>query len=68
MSKTYSLVCDDCKVEYWCGQGDRLYCKDTVTEFLHSHRSHKLRFIDNVEDAPIEDYKEVYEDKHSGDL
>ena len=56
MSQTYSLVCDDCKVEYWCGQSLHIYSKEKTSDFLHAHQGHCLRFVNNCKDETIENY------------
>ena len=56
MSVTHSIVCDDCKVEYWCGQHQHIYSKSKTAKFLHKHEGHKLRFVNNCNDDSIEDY------------
>jgi len=58
MSRTYSLVCDDCKVEYWCGQSLHIYSAEKTAAFLHEHEGHKLRFVDNCNDESIEGYSD----------
>jgi hypothetical protein len=61
MSKTYSIVCDECKVDYWCGQNSHIYSAETMALFLHEHIGHPLRFVDNAVDELIEDYKDFEE-------
>ena len=62
MSKTYSLVCDKCKVQYWCGQGYRLYKKEHVAQFLHDHIGESIRFVRDFEDESIEHYEGILMD------
>jgi hypothetical protein len=69
MSITYSLVCDDCKVEYWCGQSLHIYSKEKTADFLNAHIGHALRFVDNCNDESIENYSDfeaIEEDKELG--
>ena len=61
MSRTFSIVCDDCKQSLWIGQGwlDEpksltLYYGDQeimakLQSFLFAHVGHSLRFIDDEE-------------------
>lgn len=62
MSATYSLVCDECKVMYWAGQGESLYSQEKTAEFLYEHQGHPLRFVnDLVDDEALgtTGYKEI---------
>ena len=61
MSRTFSIVCDDCKQSLWIGQGwpDKpksltLYYGDQkimakLQSFLFAHVGHSLRFVDDEE-------------------
>ena len=48
MSATYSLLCHDCKVEYWAGQREYIYDPQKIGEFLHDHQNHKLEFTNDL--------------------
>jgi hypothetical protein len=63
MSTTYSLVCDECKVTYWCGQSDYLYDDKETCNFLHQHCGHKIRFVNDLVDDNSTD---GYEDHKQG--
>ena len=76
MSRTYDLICDDCKVFSWVGQDHYLYGKDGSYQsgaeaFLYHHADHHIRFSgdDNVS-IEIEDngYREVKWDDEEGDF
>lgn len=62
MSTTYNLVCDDCKVQYWAGQHDRIYYQKDLDEFLFFHIGCRLRFLSDLsEDKMSQNYKYVGE-------
>jgi hypothetical protein len=65
MSNTYSIVCDECKVAYWCGQSDYIYCKEKMAEFLHEHLGHTLRFVIDCGDDSIVDYRDWEDNKRT---
>lgn len=49
MSTTYSIVCLQCRVELWIGQGTYIYTAEPETmqslqEFLFAHKGHPLIF------------------------
>lgn len=51
MSRTFSIVCDDCEVRCWVGQGDHIYKYEYISRFLHEHKNnHNLRFVDDSRD------------------
>lgn len=64
MSECYSLICDDCKVTLWCGQGRNregdvhfyLYRTlddfDPTAKFLIDHEGHTLGFRGAENDVP----------------
>jgi hypothetical protein len=62
MSLTYELVCDDCKVHYWAGQGHArkgshyLYSLELVGKFLEEHQGHRLRYVLDGTDDNVLDY------------
>jgi len=66
MSRTYELICLDCKKRLWVGQGDskRKYLYTTekhlenLNNFLFSHERHKIKFGDD-EFLDTFDYEEV---------
>lgn len=59
MSTTYSIVCDECKTTYWCGQSDYLYDPELLMKYLKEHQGHKIRFVnDLVDDESTENYKD----------
>ncbi len=61
MSTTYSIVCDDCKVTYWCGQSDYFYSPDKLMRFMKEHCGHNIRFLNDL--ATDDDEKSIgYED------
>ena len=68
MSRTYEVVCHDCQVSLWCGQGSQgkfhLYFDGDhgkqLTEFLHKHIGHRLQLLDS-EVASMLDYEEIPE-------
>lgn len=50
MSTTYDVVCDECRVTLWIGQGDQIYTGEPdvlawLSAFLFSHHGHPLRFL-----------------------
>lgn len=65
MSTTYSLVCDDCKLKAWAGQGGTFYDPDGVCGFMHEHQGHRLRLLNDLVDGddhthgPAWDYEDV---------
>jgi len=68
MSRTYSIVCHDCRKRLWAGQGwpktkpyiykDEKYIK-ALEDFLFNHQQHKLEFGDDEYLNGIDDYEEV---------
>jgi hypothetical protein len=62
MSKTYNLVCVDCKEKIWIGQGGVIYDPEKygLDLFLHKHEEHNLMFVDDEHPyAYLNKYKEV---------
>ena len=54
MSRTYSVVCDDCYEHLWVGQGQSIYGGEDMkefTKFLYNHEGHSLRFLE-CQDIP----------------
>ena len=55
MSRTYEIVCHDCKVKLWIGQGNEgkeyIYWTDkdrqVLRDFFFSHQNHRLEFGDS---------------------
>lgn len=55
MSRTFELICHDCKTALWVGQGNegREYIYSTpeavtaLKDFLFAHQRHKLEFGDD---------------------
>ena len=47
MSRTFNLVCEECKKSAWVGQSIHLYKYDYIAEFLHEHIGHPLKFIED---------------------
>lgn len=55
MSRTYDIVCHDCKVRLWAGQGNEgkeyIYKTDkalvNLETFFYSHERHKIEFGDS---------------------
>lgn len=45
---TFSLVCDDCKVAFCCGQGQFLWSPEKVGSFLIEHYGHTLRYLNDL--------------------
>lgn len=68
MSRTCSLVCHDCKIQYWCGQasssGYYIYNPDYVADFLFQHTGHNIQHLDD-EFFPNEAYE--YTGIHEGE-
>ncbi len=63
MSRTYHIVCDDCKESLWVGQGCKIYRgkeMDEFSEFLYKHEGHSLRFLE-CQDIPQYEDDEDYE-------
>lgn len=58
MSRTYNIICDDCKSMYWAGESKRIYYSLALDTFLYLHVGHRLRFVGDDIDG-IEDYKYV---------
>lgn len=66
MSRTYELLCHDCRVSLWIGQGsgDRAYIygddphKKALRDFLFGHQNHKLEFGDD-EPFSMLDYRSL---------
>lgn len=71
MSRTHAIVCHDCKVSLWIGQGsdERAYIYTTEPEltalkrFLFCHARHRLEFGDD-EFVGVE-YRELTDSKPS---
>lgn len=65
MSRTYNLVCHDCKTTLWisqsCGSKHRIYTtredSEKLASYLQSHLEHKLQYIDSEESCML-DYKD----------
>jgi hypothetical protein len=68
MSRTYAIVCRECKVSLWIGQGsgDQAYIYGTdehrlaLRDFLFCHQRHHLEFGDD-EQMEIDDYTSLDE-------
>jgi hypothetical protein len=70
MSRTYEIVCHDCKVRLWVGQGwpPKVYMYKTdkalelLESFLFSHQRHKLEFGDD-EQLDCHEYRDLNPDE-----
>jgi len=66
MSRTYELLCHDCRCSLWIGQGsgDGAYIygdeghRKALRDFLFSHQNHKLEFGDDEPFSAL-DYKSL---------
>ena len=77
MSRTYELLCHECRVSIWIGQrnagSDRPYIYTTANEleklrtFLFGHQNHRLEFGDD-EPFSFLDYKSLDEPFDWGDV
>jgi len=62
MSRTYEIICHDCKQRIWIGQGsgDKAYIyrteKETknLSDFLFGHQNHRLEFGDDEPFSTLE--------------
>lgn len=70
MSRTYRILCHECRVSLWIGQGsgerayiygDDLY-KKALRDFLYGHQNHRLEFGDD-EPFSLLDYESVDPDR-----
>jgi len=61
MSTTYSFVCDDCKIQCWCGQSGYIYKYKYIAKFLNDHLNHRLRYLPDGTGDESEDYEEIEE-------
>ena len=50
MSTTYSIVCDECKEVYGCGQSNYFYDSTLMLKYLERHIGHKIRFVNDAFD------------------
>lgn len=66
MSRTYNIVCRDCEVRLWIGQGNEgteyIYKTDEALRllqaFLYSHQRHKIEFGDS-EHLQVDEYENL---------
>jgi len=75
MSRTYEIVCHECRVRLWIGQGwppDRVRIYkggerlDWLEEFLFAHQRHRIEFGDD-EPLGCQDYSPLHEDDDETD-
>lgn len=71
MSRTYEIVCHDCRVRLWVGQGwppDRLHLyfsprhQDLLERFLFGHMRHKIEFGDDEQLDVGDDYEPLHDE------
>lgn len=71
MSRTYEILCHDCKVRLWIGQGwpeTRQYIYKTdeyitrLEQFLFGHQNHRLEFGDDEPFSMLDDYTRLDDD------
>lgn len=75
MSRTYEILCHDCKVSLWIGQGsgEKAYIygteqhKKQLRDFLFGHQNHRLEFGDD-EAFSLLDYKSLDEEDEASKL
>ena len=46
MGTTTYLACDDCKETCWIGKSRHIYKYQYIPDWLHEHKNHKIRFVD----------------------
>lgn len=62
MSTTYTLLCHDCRKQYWAAQssGSRITLYENTGNFLRAHMGHKLGFVCDFGESPyLDEYQEV---------
>ena len=71
MSRTYEILCHDCKTKLWIGQGsgEKAYIYGTdahrkqLRDFLFGHQNHRLEFGDDEEfHCKYDDYTRLDDD------
>jgi hypothetical protein len=72
MSRTYDIVCHECKVGLWIGQSERnerggkIYTVspeiDYFADFLFAHKGHPLEFDEDQRLWKLYDYKLLHDE------